>query len=234
MKVLFVFAHPDDETFSSGGTIAKLKSLRHTVKLVTATRGEKGQVGEPPITSREKLGEVRERELRFAAKVLGISEIFFLDYIDGELEKVGVEKLEKDVLKILRKENPDIVITFDKRGGSNHPDHKVMSVAATGAFNKFSEKAKKCVRLYHTAVPRSYIKKFEEAGFEYKAFGKVMGVPDDEITTVVDISAAYKKKLEAFKCYQTQRLDWERILKRVKVIDAKKEYFTLISEKEIA
>lgn len=231
MKVLFVFAHPDDESFSSGGTIAKLAKQGHTVKLITATKGEAGQTG--GLCRQEELGRVREKELRNAAKVLGISQIFFLGLLDGTLSNVPVSHLADKVLAILKKEKPDTVLTFDKHGGSNHPDHKAMSVAGTQAFNTYIKSAKKPVRLYHTAVPKSYLAKYREKGLDYKAFGDMIGTADSEITTVIDIKDSYPIKVKAFKSHKTQQKDWGKFLKRSSLVDLKKEFFELIRESDM-
>lgn len=233
MKTLFVFAHPDDETFSSGGTIIKL-SLEGDVVLVCATKGEAGEVGNPPITDKKNLGKVREQELRNAAKILGISRIYFLGLIDGTLDKQSPKKLEKMILPLLQKEKPDMVVTFDETGGSNHPDHKAISSAATQAFKKYMEKANKHVKLYHTAVPRSSLKLLKKAGLSYNAFGKVRGVEDQRITSRVNIKNEFAKKSKALKMHKTQHKDWERFFKRDFVIDIKNEFFTLISENHIS
>lgn len=233
MKFLFVFAHPDDETLSSGGTIAKLVLNKHKVNLITATKGEAGEPGNPPITTREKLGEVREKELREAAKILGISNIFFLGLIDGKVRYARSKKLQEKILSILKKENPDVVVTFDKLGGSNHPDHKAISKATTIIFKEYKKNTKKHVRLYHTAMPRSFIKKFEEKGLAYRAFGKVKGVKDIDITTIVNIENTLNLKIRALKKHKTQHQDAERWFKRTDVVDVKKEYFQLIDEGEI-
>ncbi len=233
MKFLLVFAHPDDETFSSGGTIAKLTSMGHKVNLATATRGEEGMVGDPPITTKEKIGEVREQELRNAAKILGISKIYFLGFWDGRLRYIKNKEIDEKILKVVKKEKPDVIITFDKFGGSNHPDHKAISRAATRVFEQYKKEATKHVRLYHTASPRSMIKKFEKMGLGYNAFGKVKGTKDSEITTLVDIKETKEIKIKALKEHKTQHKDWERFLERKDWSGSDYELFTLMSEKEM-
>lgn len=228
MKIIFVFAHPDDESFSSGGTIAKLKKNGAIIKLITATKGEGGQTN--GICKKEDLGATREKELRNAARVLGIDQIFFLGFKDETLIKISKNELKNKILKILKKEKPDIVITFDKNGVSNHPDHKTISNAATYAFMEFSKLSKKHVRLYHATVPQSYIAKYRKSGLEYKVFGEMIGTPDQDITTVVDIKDTYPKKIKALMHHKTQQKDVERYLKRGKIVNLKKEYFKLISE----
>jgi N-acetylglucosamine malate deacetylase 2 len=230
MKFLFVFAHPDDETFSSGGTIAKLTHNKHKVKLTTATKGEAGEPGNPPVTTRDKVGPVREKELREAAKVLGISEIFFLGFIDGKVRYARNKKLHDKILSIFKREKPDVVITFDKTGGSNHPDHKAISRATTKAFESYKELTNKHIKLYHTAMPKSYVKQFEKKGIGYNAFGKISGTNDNDITTVSNIKDFLETKIEALKKHKTQHQDWEKFLKRKDFADLHFEFFKLIDE----
>lgn len=231
MKTIFIFAHPDDESFTSGGTIAKLTKEGIEVKLISATKGEVGERGNPPLAnSNKELGKVREKELKQAGKVLGISEIFFLDYIDGTLKEIPQNELEVKISEILHKENPDIIVTFDKNGSSNHPDHIAISKVATKAAISFIKTAKKHVKFYHTAVPKSYLKKYKEKGLEYKAFGEQIGVKDADITTTIDIKDTYETKVMAFKKHMTQQNDWQRFLKRSEMVDIKQEFFELIFE----
>lgn len=231
MKVIFVFAHPDDESFSSGGTIAKLVQKGVEVKLITATKGEKGQLGIPPITIREKAGEVREQELRKAAKILGISEIFFLGFMDGKLINLPRGEISKKIFEIFQKELPDVVVTFNEEGGSKHPDHIQINKSVTEAFSKYLENVKKHVRLYYSAIPQSFIKKLNKEGVMYTAYGKIKGTPDSDVTTYVDVSDTIKIKVQALKCHLTQKKDWEKYLKRLKYKEFKHEFFRLVSEK---
>ncbi|MBI2430889.1 MAG: PIG-L family deacetylase [Candidatus Levybacteria bacterium] len=225
MKVLCVFAHPDDESFSSGGAIAKLTKEGHKVLLITATKGEAGQTG--GLTTQETLGVVREKELQKAAHILGISEIFFLGYIDGTLEKIPVKEISKKILKIFLKEKPDIVITFNKEGGSRHPDHIQIHKGVTLAFKEYIKNLTKRASLYYADIPKSLLKKLKRLGTLYTAFGEIEGTDDTKITTVVDISETINTKIQAFMCHQTQKKDWERFLKRKYLPEFKKEYFTL-------
>ena len=233
MKVVFVFAHPDDETFSRGGTIIKLTKLRNTVNLICATKGEAGEVGNPPVTDKKNLGKVRQKELENAAKILGIKKIHFLGLIDGTLHKIKTEKLSDAIFKKLTEENPDVVITFDSSGGSNHPDHIAVSKATTLAFEKLINKSKKHIKLYHTAMPKTNIEKLEKAGLSYTAFGKIKGVEDDTITSKINIAKFFNGKAKALKQHKTQHQDWERFFKRDFTIDLSNEHFKLIKENGI-
>jgi N-acetylglucosamine malate deacetylase 2 len=233
-KALFIFAHPDDETFGTGGTIAKLVKAGAVVKVVTATTGQAGMTGKYGDVSPEELGKIRSKEHAKAAEILGISEIKYLGLMDGEVDKSPVSELKDLLLPILKEENPDIVFTFEKNGVSNHPDHKQMSKAATGAFKDWMKEAGKHVRLYHVCVPKSYLKEYEKSGLTMKAFGSPLGTPDDEITTIVDISDVFEIKDRAARAHESQAKDWERFSKRMEIVDLKKEYFKLIAENSLS
>ncbi len=233
MKALLIFAHPDDETFGCGGTIAKLVKAGVIVNLITATTGQAGMTGEYGDITPEELGKVREKEHAEAAKILGISNIHYLGLMDGEVSKHSVSELVKMLMPLIEKEDPDLVITFEKNGASNHPDHKQMSLAATEAFKQWMKKATKYVRLYHLAVPKSYLKAYEDAGLSMKAFGTPQGTPDEDITTIIDTSDVFEIKDKAAMMHKSQAKDWERFGKRMGIVDLKKEYFELIAENSL-
>lgn len=233
MKAIFIFAHPDDESFSSGGTIAQLVKKGVEVKLITATKGEKGQSGNPPLTTPENVGVLREKELLNAVKILGISKVYFLGFIDGTLHTIPEKKITDKILKIIKKEKPDIIATFNEDGGSKHPDHIQISKCVTEAFKNYLKTAKKHVRLYYTATPRSFVEKLREQGMTYNIYGLVQGTPDELITTSVDISKNVKIKIKALMCHKTQHQDWERYLRRSKHKEFKTENFRLVKENTI-
>lgn len=233
MNIIFVFAHPDDESFSSGGTIARLAEKGAKVKLITATRGEAGELGDPLLCAKEELGTVREKELQKAAKILGISHVYFLDFIDGTLHTLSQGKTRKKILEILEQEKPDIVVTFNKEGGSKHPDHIQISKSTTVAFKKYSKRVKKHVKLYYTANPRFIIRKLEQIGAMQHPFGKVKGMPRTHISTFVDISSTMKKKIAALREHKTQHKDVERFLKRQHLKEFTMEFFRLEYENSI-
>lgn len=230
MKALFVFAHPDDESFAAGGTIASFVKKGFSVMLVTATRGEAGQLGDPPVCTQQELPKVREQELRAAAKILGISRIYFLDFIDGTLHKDSLPALKSKVQKVLRQEKPDIVVTFDKGGITNHPDHIAVSRATTSAFKEYMNTSSKRAQLYHTVLPQSYADKLKKEGLDNVTFGDLRATPDEAITLTINVSDFYSKKVEAFRCHRSQNRDFEKFLKWGKYIDHKHEHLCLVAE----
>ena len=135
-RLLGVFAHPDDEVFCAGGTLAKYVSHGSEAMVVSATRGQAGQIRDAGAATRRTLGQVRERELRQACSILGIQHALCLDYPDGELAAVGRGALSDDVFRIARDFRPDVVITFGPEGAYGHPDHIAISEATTEAFRR--------------------------------------------------------------------------------------------------
>jgi LmbE family N-acetylglucosaminyl deacetylase len=132
-RLLGVFAHPDDESFCAGGTFARSVAQGAEVMVVSATRGEAGQIRSPGTATRRTLGRVREQELQHACQRLGIQHARCLNYADGTLKDVDQEALVKDIVCLVRSFCPDVVITFGSDGGYGHPDHIAISAATTAA-----------------------------------------------------------------------------------------------------
>ena len=133
-KLLAVFAHPDDETFICGGTLAKYASEGVEITLVSATRGEMGRrMGNPPYINRETMPAIREMELRRACDSLGIRNLIFLDIRDKTVEFTNEAWLVGSIEKLINELNPDVVLTFHEKLGG-HPDHCAIGKATTAAF----------------------------------------------------------------------------------------------------
>ena len=149
--ILAVLAHPDDETFGLGGTLALYARRGVSVQLVCATRGE---VGEIDPEYREKLNSaacLRTQELRCAADTLGIETIHFLNYRDSgmpgspdnahpqALAAQPIEKVAREVAHLIRQIRPEVVLTFDPIGGYRHPDHIAIQRATVSGFDLASD-----------------------------------------------------------------------------------------------
>jgi len=149
--ILAVLAHPDDESFGMGGTLAYYAQQGNEVYLVCATRGEAGMMDPIHLGNFKSTAEKREAELRCAAQTLGLKEVFFLDYRDSGMPgsednkhpnaqiNHPVEEVAGEVVKYIRDLEPDIVLTFDPNGGYRHPDHIHIQQAATLAFEKAND-----------------------------------------------------------------------------------------------
>ena len=234
-SLLAVLAHPDDETFGCGGVLAKYAAEGVDVALICATRGEAGEIEESSNATRENLAQVREQELRAACDALGVRQLFMLDYRDSGMagtpenqhptalcQAVQAELVGK-IVEVIRKTRPQVVVTFDPRGGYGHPDHIMMHHAAREAFSYAGDSSKYqqqladsltphiSDKLYYCVFPRSVARAFQDALLaaniesDFKDMDlEDFGTPDAEITTVIDVSKYSAKKEKAALSHQTQ------------------------------
>lgn len=147
-KIIAVLAHPDDESFGMGGTLALYAQKCFEVHLVCATLGEAGTVDEEFMQDYASISELREAELRCAAQTLGLTEVHLLGYRDSGMPGTpenehpnaqinhSVDEVAGKVVKYIREIKPDIVLTFDPAGGYKHPDHIHIQKATRLAFEK--------------------------------------------------------------------------------------------------
>jgi LmbE family N-acetylglucosaminyl deacetylase len=150
-RILGVFAHPDDEVFCAGGTLARCVTQGAEAMVLSATRGEAGQIRDAALATRRTLGAVREQELRQACAVLGVQEVRCLEYTDGSLAAVDRPELVDAVAGAVAEFAPQVVLTFGFDGLYGHPDHIAISQATTAAVQQRAPQ----VRLYHSHLPRS-------------------------------------------------------------------------------
>ncbi len=146
--LLAVLAHPDDESFGMGGTLALYASRGVDVYLVCATRGEVGEVAPEMLMGFHSIAELRESELRCAAGFLGLKDVFFLDYRDSgmpgspdnqhpqALAAQPLDDVAANVVCYIRELKPQVVLTFDPIGGYRHPDHIAIQRATLRAFEQ--------------------------------------------------------------------------------------------------
>jgi LmbE family N-acetylglucosaminyl deacetylase len=190
--LLAVFAHPDDETFRCGGTLTLLAQRGTRVQVLTATRGQAGSRGDPPLCTPEELSAVRESELCCACAALGIQPPIFLDYQDGQLSEADPERIVSEILAVIRDVRPQIILTYGPDGVSGHPDHIAIGRFTTEAFRRVLD----VLALYTIVVPRSLA---ETLGMK-----QLHTVPDDAITLTVDVSTVWEAKMAAIHCHRTQ------------------------------
>lgn len=215
-SLLCVAAHPDDEG-GCGGCLAKYAAEGARAYVVCATRGDgvDAKIKDPAVATRETLGQVRIEELRCACATLGINPPIILGYQDGEVEKVEGETAARAVARIIRDVRPAVVMTHGPEGGYGHPDHIAVcrfttrAVALAGDASADLDLAPFApAKLYYTAIPRSYLdlvpafrQRRAEIGGQILGF---VGVPDEHITTEVDIEAWLRHKMDALTCHRTQ------------------------------
>lgn len=211
-----IFAHPDDEAFGPAGTLAKFAET-HDVYILCATKGEAGK----SQLSTDNLHDIRKKETEQSAKILGVKKVFFLGYIDGELNNNLYHKLAGKIEKRLKELKPEIIITFEPKGVSGHIDHIVVSLVTTYVFNKLKP-VKKLLYYCIAQRERKYLKDY------YIYFPQ--GYKKEEIDEVVDIVPYWDKKLKAILAHKSQKHDADKILKILKKIP-KEEYFLVYKDR---
>jgi LmbE family N-acetylglucosaminyl deacetylase len=217
-RLLCIFAHPDDETLGMGPVIAKYAAEGVQVSLVTATRGERGWLGdEASHPGLAALGQTREAELRAAAQKLGIVRLDFLDAIDGELAQAEPSRLVSRLARVIRQVRPQVVVSFGPDGDYGHPDHIAISqlalaaalCAADGAYPVEAEPPHRVSKFYYLVTGEKTAQVFRSLNLELTM--EIDGVrrttvawPEWAITTRVRAPGYLPVALEAIRCHQTQ------------------------------
>lgn len=203
-RVMGVFAHPDDPEFFCGGTFARWADEGAQIIFVLATSGDKGSA-DPDMTS-EQLAAIREVEERNAARVLGVEEVVFLRYNDGEL--TPSLELRRDIVRQIRLHQPDIVVTcdptvyfFDDRG-VNHPDHRAIGEAT-------------CDAVYPTARDRLNFPQLErDEKLPVHKVKQLFVCGTQNATIKIDVSAHLETKIAALREHKSQIADMEAMAER--------------------
>ncbi len=221
LTVLAVFAHPDDEGFGCGGTLAALAAGGHRVTLICATNGDVGEISDPSLATPETLPSVRQGELRAAMDLTGIRDVRFLNYRDSgmpgwednhhtqSLFQAPEEKVVRQVEAVIREMQPDLVITHDPTGGYGHPDHMTICQRTETAVERCRGGGGPL--LYYVCFPRSFFQrtwnKMMELGLRppFSADDTdALGTPDGEVTTILDVSGYVAVKRESLERHRTQ------------------------------
>ncbi len=185
---MVIVAHPDDAEFMCGGTVAKWCAQDWTVYYVLATSGDKG-THDSTLTGQD-LAAIREQEQREACSALGVKEVIFLGMPDGFLQPDA--ELRGEVVKLLRKYRPDVVITWDGfRKGFNHSDHRAVGIAVRDA-------------IYPAVRDHLYYPEHAAHGLDAHQVNEMLLAGTDEADYDVDISAHLETKLQAVLCHRSQ------------------------------
>jgi len=195
---MVVGAHPDDPDFGAGGTVGKWIRDGWKVIYVLCTNGDKGS-SDPDMTS-ERLAVIREREQRAAAEVMGVSEVFFLGYRDGELEETSF--FRGQLVRLIRKYRPDVVVTHDPhRKYMGHHDHRIAGQVTLDAVFPYS---------------RDYLfyPEHRQEGLSPFKVKEVLLYGSEDPNHFSDIAETYDLKTRAVACHASQvgdhTHDWEK------------------------
>lgn len=231
--LLAVFAHPDDESFGPGGTLAFYAEQGVEVHLICATRGE---VGETPdgsgARSEGDVASMRENELLCAAEFLGLEKVHFLDYRDSgmpgaetnyhprALTSAPQKQVAEKVAAIIKQVQPQVVITFDPIGGYRHPDHIAIHEATLDAFHSLLEAQEPGFappqKLYYHSFPkrtlRMLVKLMPLFGQNPREFGMnkdidLVDIAEVEypINAAIQIRSVMERKAKASACHASQQ-----------------------------
>jgi len=204
-KLLAVFAHPDDEAFGPGGTLARYGAEGVEIHLLCATRGEAGK--DSRVSKTVSLGEVREKELLKAAKILNTKKVEFLGFVDGTLSNSIYHKLAEKIINKIDDFKPQILLTTERLGISGHLDHIAVSMITTYAYLHSKHKVNK---LYYYCLPKERREKSLDDYFVY--FPE--GYDQKDITTRIDFTPYWDQKVRAMESHTSQMHDVKRILAR--------------------
>lgn len=205
LKILGVFAHPDDPEFFAGATFAQWAADGAEITFVVATSGDKGSAD--PEMTHERLVAIREVEEQNAAAVLGVKEVVFLRYKDGEL--YPTLELRRDITRMIRMKKPDIVVTLDPMRwygdfGINHPDHRAIGAATLEA-------------VFPTARDRlNFIEQERDEGLEVHKTLKVYIAGASSPNLSFDVTDSIETKIRSLYEHKSQIADMEAMAERIR------------------
>ncbi|MBN2306227.1 MAG: PIG-L family deacetylase [Anaerolineae bacterium] len=203
-RVMGIFAHPDDPEFFCGGTFAKWAAEGRHITFVLATSGDKGTSDR--AISPQQLVNIREAEERAAATRLGVQDVIFLRYPDGELQPTL--ELRRQLTRLIRLKQPDIVVTNDPtarwygRNYINHPDHRAIGDAALDAVFPAARD--------HLNFPELY----REEGLEPHKVRHVYLCGTHEPTDKIDVTGSLETKIAALHEHKSQIKDMDEMARR--------------------
>ncbi|MEM8532817.1 MAG: N-acetyl-1-D-myo-inositol-2-amino-2-deoxy-alpha-D-glucopyranoside deacetylase [Chloroflexota bacterium] len=234
--IMMVHAHPDDECLSTGGTLARYSAEGiHTV-LITATGGEEGEIVVPEMDTPEnhaRLSEIRDVELAQAVEALGVNTLERFGYRDSGMDgteannhPASFHMADKDdatkrLVTLIRHYKPQVLVSYDERGGYGHPDHiachqiTVAAFDAAGDVERYPDTGEPWTpqKLYYTAFPRTAVYKawtimrerglptpLDDPEFDATRFT----VEDERVTTVIPVHGYLPQKRAAIDAHVTQ------------------------------
>jgi LmbE family N-acetylglucosaminyl deacetylase len=206
--LLLVFAHPDDESVFAAGVACACEEAGGRVALATATNGECGKRGEPPVCAEGELGRVRAAELEEAARILGIRQVYLFGYPDRGLDPVPHDDIRRRLVQVIRRERPDVVITFDPNGSNLHPDHIAISRFASDAVSAAADARWFSSEGAPHSTPR-LLWTLPVRPWDVVRRGQVSAEPG--VDFAVDVSRWVSRKSAALRAHRSQHLSTERI-----------------------
>ncbi len=222
MKILYVYPHPDDESFGPGSVMHKQSRQGHEVYLLTLTKGGATKQRHNFGYNIKEMGDVRINEMKKVAKVLGIKELKVLDLPDSGLKEIDPREIEKVITEEILRIEPFVVVTYPVHGISGFHDHLITHAVVKRVFLEIKEKKWYLKRLAFTTLPKNVAEKGEMFRLSHST--------DDEIDCVVEVDKSdINAVCDALDCYKTFQSTIEE--SGIKKFKTEKEYFELFMEK---
>ena len=219
LRLLVVFAHPDDESMGMGGTLAKYAAEGVETYYVCASRGERGWFGpEEQNPGLSALGQLRTKELENAVRELSMKGLYFLDYVDGEVDQADHAEAIGKIVTHIRRIQPHVVVTFPPDGNYGHPDHiatgqftsAAIACAADSSYQDAEDlPAHRVLKLYYMVDSENFINLVAPfvGDITFPVDDQLRGeVPWTEwmITTRIDMAQYCHAGWRAIQCHQSQ------------------------------
>jgi N-acetyl-1-D-myo-inositol-2-amino-2-deoxy-alpha-D-glucopyranoside deacetylase len=251
--LLVVHAHPDDETITMGGTLARYAAEGVRTVVVTCTLGDLGEVRDPGLAIGADVAALRERELEAATRRLGVSRLVKLGYADsgmagwpsnhlpGALFAAPLTEAAERLAAVIRQERPQVVVGYDQTGGYGHPDHVKAHAVTVAAIDALGDAGPS--KVYFVRFPlswsRDFVRSLRAAGIDAPGSAPAgadagpdlveIGVPDAQVTTAIDVRDFVPVKLAALACHASQ-MSSDHFLRRMPPALARRlwayEYFS--------
>jgi N-acetyl-1-D-myo-inositol-2-amino-2-deoxy-alpha-D-glucopyranoside deacetylase len=229
LSLMVVVAHPDDEAAFASGVLARAATEGIHTTIVMATAAETGNDPSVAHLTPKERGELRIAELRQVCKVLDVSNLEYLGYINGQFHRQDPQTVIGVLVGILRRYRPDVVVTLDPvLGGSGHVEHLFLGVCTTAAFFSAGDRCYpeqfaagllpyQPSKLYYMALPESLTGQWHARDYG--------GLPDQAITTEVDVTRWADRKERAIRCYRSTQHDVDQMLNTPVRAILSREYF---------
>lgn len=222
LKFLYIFPHPDDESFGPSPVMYRHLQDGHEVHLLTLTKGGASSARHGLNLSIEEYGDIRWREMQKVSEVLGLTSLTVLDLEDGGLCEMAPQEVEDIVQRYFNYLMPDIVVTYPVHGISGHPDHLVTHAAVKRVFSDMSDQD-----MFPSPKRLAFFTMADE-GDEERAKSYLWSSPQARIDCEIELTEQEQAKFqESLDCYET----YSEIINRTGVRNiSKKRYYEFYQE----
>ena len=220
MRILYVFPHPDDESFGPAAAISQHRRLGHEVFLLTLTKGGATKERFKYDYSIEQMGHIRYAEMQDVAKVLGLSDLTVLDFPDSGLKELDPRPLEQAVREHIQKTQPDVLVTYPVHGISGFHDHLVTHHIVKRVFLELKDASSLKRLAFYTIT---------QAQAEKSPYHKLNFSSPEDIDCVLHLAEADTVALKtALQCYKT----YQAMIEKTHVADlvSDKAHFEIFQE----